>query len=815
MPSNEHKYLKNEPKTNEGFKKQRGRAPKEEKPEEAPLPKTISTTQKDKLRVSNALLFGERRQRRTEKTIEPQINIELVRIYFFTVFNLDLQKKFLQRYGLSAVEYTDYNKTVLFEITNEEQFKVFLEHIRQVVASAPDEPYEGKSYNLVALIFNYEFLTDRNRLGAISEKGFLISLVSSVQRDASIQRGRLFGWLREQGLIVHYEDSSPAIIEVPDLSRAQLSSLVKNFDIIRKVTSTRPVKIGPGQFGEQRRTYNFTVDVPDNLPVVGIIDTGVSAIPPLRDAITSIQYDHTGFGGLFDASGHGTMVAGLVVLGEDFLGQVKTRYTAKAKIAVLKVIHNNNDSIDIPGLLRDIRLAKQQHGIRLFNMSVNLAIIKPYNDSYSSFAYELDKLAYEEDILICMAIGNYPGEDLKKLLNENYHPSHDYPAFFYDLTSSSPYHSCWFTNIMEPSESLNHLSVGALAGNVESNKSHDSTPASEYPAYYTRKFHFDTTQAVNGTMLQKNQQNKFLNKPDLVFEGGDLFKELSGIEILTNPVSATTQLTERTCGTSLASPLVASYAAEIMHLYPDLNMQSVKALLLNNCFSAAGDSPAAFQNQPVKLYKKLTGFGKPGKNNLLLTDDNTVTWVIEENIDFDEVKVIPIKFPVYLANAGNKLHVEATLCYRFLAVKDNHLNYLPLHISFGFFKNMDAESIAFSDGPNYKIKNSITWSEDFHGIENRLFSNSQRVSFNLQPDDFSKLDNQISIAARCSGKTEVPESILQYLENTAHQFSIVITISEIPIAKASGNLYNQLNAVNITENIITLDGTANVDLGNN
>ena len=97
-------------------------------------------------------------------------------------------------------------------------------------------------------------------------------------------------------------------------------------------------------------------------------------------------------------------------------------------------------------------------------MSLTLAIVKKYNSSFCSFAYQLDKLSFEEDILVIMAVGNYPEEDLRTLLVTGHNPSYDYPGFFYDLNSNSADHACWFRNIMEPSESLNNLSVGALAG---------------------------------------------------------------------------------------------------------------------------------------------------------------------------------------------------------------------------------------------------------------------------------------------------------------------------------------------------------------
>lgn len=809
MPPNLHKYLKNVPGQNNGFRKKRGFKKPEEIEQQEELPKKIQIFQKDRLRRSNALFYSQRKIRKEEKSLSIPSDIDLIRVHFFVVFNLSLQKIFLERYGLNVLEYSNFNKTVLFELTDEESFQTFISHIQLVFESEDDDSYEGKQYNLIALILNFEFITDKHRLGTITESGFLVCLITSSNLNMKEQADLLLKYLSERTEI-SYSVEFPEVIEAQNLSNEDLQLITKNFDVIKMITSSRPVKVRPGAYGEIRRDFGFDVEIPPNLPIVGIIDSGVSNIDPLRALLTTINYDHTNQGVNWDELGHGTMVAGLVAFGDDFHKIVAQKYLAKARISVIKTIHNENDDIDIPRLLTDIRDAKRK-GVKLFNMSLNLPLAKGYNDSIGIFAYELDRISYEEDILIFMSVGNYNHDELKTLTTSSYHPAHDYARFFYELNSTSPSHSCWFTNIQEPSESMNNISIGALAGNLENNSSHDLTPASEYPAYYSRKFHYDYSQLINTTNFQKNQINKFLNKPDLVYEGGDLFEYLSGIEVLRSPLAAAEKYYGRSSGTSLATPLITSLAAELLYVYPNLNTQSIKALLVNNSFSTVGPNPPAFQNFEIDLYRKLTGFGKPKKKNLIVTDDNTAVFVIEDTIELEEVIVMPLKLPQFIAEGKNKLHVQSTLCYSFLPLKDNHLNYLPLHISFGVFKNLSPETIAQNVGKEYKIKSSITWSEDFHGVEKRLFSNTQKLVFNLQPYDLAHVGNEISIAVRCTCKKEIPESHMNHLKR-AHPFSLVISLSEIPELEASGTLYSELTAINLVENITSLDGLADVEL---
>jgi hypothetical protein len=811
MTENRHHYLRNEQNQNDGFKKTRGFKQPDQPDDDEELPKTIAAFQKERLRNDN-LLFYSQRKRRERKTINIPGNIDFIRIYFYAVFNLDLQKKFFAKYGLVVVEYNHFNKTVLFELTNEEQFQTFVRHLEMAYESPDNTSYEGQPYNLIALISHFEFFNTRKRLGSFTEQGSLLVLTSSTNKNASLQKQILLAHLAEQNLPFIYDEKFSEIIEIRTATKEALVTIARNFDIVRLITSAKSVRLRPGIYGELRRDFGFDVNVAENLPVVGIIDTGVSVIEPLRNIFTGINYDHTGKGVHWDESGHGTMVAGLIVFGEDFITTVKTNYEAKAKLAIIKAIHNDNDEINIPQLLHDIKHAKRVNGIRLFNMSLNIPVTKKYNDSFSSLAYELDKLAYEEDILITMSVGNYDAIELEKLLGDNYHPSHDYPTFFYDPDSTSSYHDCWFSNIQEPSESLNNLSVGALAGNIEGNMNHDATPASEYPAYYTRKFHYDYTQRINGTLLKRNQTNKHLNKPDVVFEGGDVFNYQSGVEVLRSPLSASEAYYGRSCGTSIAAPLTTSYEAEILMAYPSLRTQTVKALVLNTCSSLCGDEPEDFEGYGINLLRKLIGNGRPLKNNFITTDDNSTVFIIEDAIDLEEVKVIPLNLPAYIGDSGNRLKVTLTLAYSFLPVKDNHLNYLPLHISFGLFKPVEADVIGNNDAKDYRIKSAISWSEDFFGVENRLFSNTQKISFNLQPKDVKELGGVVSLAIRCTGKKEIPETDKAHLKNTSHPFSLIITITEIPEAKASGRLYAELININTVEAIAEAESGAEIDL---
>lgn len=520
MPNNRHVFLINESAVNPKFKRSRNIQPTGDQQEKETLqPKLIRKSQKVKLRMLRDKFNSQQVQRNENRTILFPKVIDLIRISFFCVFNQDLIAKFYSRYGLNVIEFSNFNKTVMFEVNDRVLFRNFQLHINSVIKSPENTPYENQPFNLIALIYQFEFISSQNRMDVAQEGTFLITLISSTNQISTVQKEALFNFFEDQKLTVNFTPFSPDIIEVEKVSKLQTKLIIDNFDIIKAVLSTRVSKIRPGVYGTVRREFGFTVDVPKNLTTVCIIDSGVNRIDPLRDVITEISYNHTSVFEYWDEEGHGTLVSGLVVLGDEFQSEIKTSYTAKAKIAIIKVLHHGDDCINIPQLLTDIRDARRKHGIRLFNMSLVIPPSKKYNEIYSQFAYELDKLAFEEDVLIFISVGNVDADYIQEMIQDENHPDHEYPAFFYKPDTTSVFHRCENTNISVPSESLNNISVGALAGNLEEGDNSDLTPNAIYPAYYTRKFHIDYNLDVITEPLRPRQRNKFLNKPDLVFEG--------------------------------------------------------------------------------------------------------------------------------------------------------------------------------------------------------------------------------------------------------------------------------------------------------
>lgn len=799
-----HLFLRNQASTAEKFKKNRGWETKATEEEEK---EKNYTPLKGRLKEDDRIFKVERRIRHNKRTLSVPEHIDQVRIHFFKVFNVSLQKEFIKRYGLQVLTFYDFNKTVLFAIDNEELFKIFHSHLEQFYNSADEQDYQGQDYNLIALIFHFEFINSRKIINAYDERISSFNLIPSYSIKTRNIYKSLITYLEQEKANFNFNGDSN-VIDVYGLPKDKIDLIVDNFDIVQSVQSTRSGKVRPGRLGTVIRDFGIKIIPNKNAPLVGIIDTGVQNIDPLKPVMAGFNYDLTGTVATWDSHGHGTMVAGLVTLGEEYFTDVKEEYQGKAFIVPIKVLTDSGGHFSHNELVNVIEDAYKR-GVRLFNLSVN-HLPKRYNSTFSNYAYLLDSLTYKNDLLIFISCGNIDYDRVEELYTTA-HNSHTYPNYFYCLETDSPFHRCETTNICTPSESLNNITVGALAENFTEEDTSGITPAKVYPASYTRKFHFDYNQQVNGTDFSRNQKSKNLVKPDMVFAGGDLLDENAGMEVFSITAG---QFYTRNAGSSFSTPLVSSLAAEILTAYPKLKTQTVKALLINASNSACGNNPPAFTEKG--LLRKLIGNGTPNRSSVLYSDANSITFVIEDNITIEEFKLIKVKLPEYLNpnkhQSNHKLKITGTLCYKFLPVKDNHLSYCPLHISFGIFKP-DVSDMAMKKTEDYKVKTAMTWSEDFFGIENRLLSNVQKINYNLQPEDIGNVNNEIGIAVRCTNKDEIDSAMAESLSNGSHEFSLVLTFTELPHEKANTNrLYNELSAVNSIEVIGVIEPEIDIDL---
>lgn len=692
--------------------------------------------QKNKLRDSYGVFNADRLERIANRDLDIPEHIDCVEIDFFIIFgNSDIfktQDTFKTKFGLVPLNLSRFNRTVLFAITDNDKFQYFITLLKEFFESDAVINPSGKRYAIITLIYHIRFWSTKTMTDFYQEN-VVLSLVNNeadINEKYEVIKSSLFDYLallKQQHQIEDFKTDGDHSIEIKGIEDHVLKSITDNFDVLYKAQSLRIVTIKPDNFGTGQLSWGIEIILPDHPQIIAILDNGVRPIGPLENIVIKNGYDLTNNPNPDPCRTnhtHGTVVASLAAVGERLFDENQHQFVADARILPIKIIENIDGTFNIYDILEAIRTAAV-NGVRIFNLSV-CGPGKLYNADYSVFAYHLDKLAYENDLLIFIATGNLDEEDILVMQSEkqvgDYY--HHYPHHFYGPSALTDAHSCESTNICIPAESFNNVTVGAIAENFRPDTSSDLTLDKQLPAYYTRKNHIDYLAKINGENFTKNQINRNINKPDIMMPGGDRLALNAAMQVFGFGEQGN-DFFNFDSGTSLAAPLAANLAAKLLNQYPDLNMQSVKALMINGAERGLNSS---FLNNHVaniknklsqevyekdfdelikkekavisskissdNLYRNIAGYGRPNLKKVLFSDDKHVSLVLQGVIALDSHKAIPINIPLYLltGDGSKRLKLKTTLCYKIFPVWGNHLGYNPVHISFNFTK-----SVVFND----------------------------------------------------------------------------------------------------------------------
>lgn len=852
--------------------------------------------QKRRFKISKDRFIRNRQERLDNRSLEVPDHIDYIKIDFFIIFkdNNDLKARtiFERKFGLSCISFSNLNQTVLFAITNKTLFDSnFLSLLDAYILSDDQDKPRGKPYAILTLISDFIFLSSSEIFTPIEDVSydnniFLFELVNPINltnKYPTIYHS-LMNYIESiKGQDIISYTINEFILELKVSSSRAINSIIDNFDIIQHAQALRQVVAKPGNSTTVNRTWDFEILSDEDVPLVGILDNGIKIIKPLSNIVVDLRLDALdpqNPNSITPSDPHGTAVGCLVALGPEFFDINKKEFKTHAKLVPIRVIEGiEGRRTSLYQVEEAIRKAYQQ-GVRIFNLSVNSSV-KSYNEGISAYAYILDKLTYELDILIVISTGNLDIDDVVAIQDEivgrgDIVKHLIYPKHFFHPhlgISGAESHNCECSNIMIPSESMNNITVGAIADNLNDDSQSHLTLDKTLPAYYTRKYHINYSSSINGTRFKNAQKNNNIFKPDVVMPGGDMLQTRSGMQILGLGLSAN-DFYELRAGTSFAAPLVSNIVARIIKLYPTLNMQSVKSLLINSAAYEPKDGflkdwideiknevSLTIHNRPFsnlskaqksnisndfksdRLLKHLVGQGIPSIENCLFSDKKRFTSIIENHIASDSYIAIPIHLPKYLREIPRKkpvIKLIATLCYKFKPIQNDMLNYNPIHISINFLKSVSSNpavmaeiasnnSHEFYDQFGYLtteektegrkkelgIKKELqSWSEDFFPSSTKRFSNSQTMELLINPNELEKVNESIYLMVRCTTKKgqSIEPEFQRYLSETEHPFSVALTF--IDQSNSDQDLYEEMSAINELEIIteIDIDTDLNADL---
>ncbi|ERJ61338.1 S8 family peptidase [Sphingobacterium paucimobilis] len=742
---------------------------------------------------------ADRAQRTARRSVylEVPLHVDFIRINFFGQFAVhDYFGRWYQEFGLEAVEVTNFGTSVLFAVTdnNIDKFNAFLTAVDSVIRNGQD--HQGRKYpKLIHYIQDFELLTSEDIIKTdVTADVFILKIADLMVHNRELETliQSLEDYLNTQG-IAYIKNKEIGIIEIYNTEAFNLEDIIDNFDIFLQVTSGRATIIRPNAFNAPDRDYGFEIAAVDNLPLVGVIDSGVDDRTPLAPLIvldedlnlttTSVREDNVDRG-----RGHGTAVAALVALGGEAVSREYRGILAPhCRLLPIKIIDSDNAAISISRTLELLTIAKQKYPqIKIFTLTINFHQSKKFNEHYSSYAYALDKFSFENDCLIFISTGN--NSDAIFRTNEAYDT-----AYFAEEEA----------NLCSPAESLNNVTVGACSDSLGVGGHIGIANGPEYPTIYSRTGHYQ-----HELLKGRAKVNKTLFKPDLVMAGGDYCYERGWLTDIGEGsmllLSADpTESFYRLFGTSFATPLAANVAVQIQKHYPNVSASSIKALMLNHCSDKTIDDL-------IRDKQMLVGHGCLHTERAIYSDSDMINFIVEDTIDNGDLKVIPLNFPKYLVTDDLKkrnriLGVTATISYQFLPIRESQLGYCPVLIAFGFFKNHEGAGIVIKEKDNKsKLKSGPLWSQNSRFKQKpNPFSNTQKLSFVVNVDELLDERGIFKIGVHCFTHPQLRPG-----EDTAYQkdnrFSIAIAIEET-LKKPTGKLYDEMLAINEIENILSAD----------
>ncbi len=756
--------------------------------------------------------------RHNNRTIEVPKHFDLIEIEFFGAFDQPIfESYYYNTFGLALMHLSLFNRKALFAISDQKKFdhffnqiNIFIENVNQDLNNEFDKKILFiKDFKLYATSDMFRNIADYSKIHlSFLGKGLIEESTINPQKEKFVE------YLESNNIENEYSNKTA---ELYDISEQRLLEILNNFDFIYASCSGSGAIIRPDIYNIPQREFGFEItNESADLPIIGVIDTGISEQTPLSSIMVGEngEFDATGTGSFVDSADHGTGVAAFAAFGEKLIPDYRGEIETDAKLLPIKILDTTNGDISQSKIIEFIRKAHIDYGVKIFTLTIGYSNFPlKDNEEFSSYAMMLDALTAELDILIFISTSN------NHLNNVNHT---DYPNLFISENA----------NIAPPAESMNNITIGAIANNFRDDESGMLSPSGIFPALYSRKLHYDFD---NEDIFNNSNRNTLLRKPDVLLQGGDYteFNYLgengfdhggnAGLEILS------ADLHERTyfgIGTSYSAPIAANMAAKLIKIYPELNMQTIKSLIINGSIEPnTGSQLDSFSNN---LKKRIIGYGTPNFNSLAFSNDNKVTLIVEDEIYPNYVKMFSLIIPKHLNIAKRKnglLKVTSTLCFKFSPKDDNQLLYCPYHVTYAIGKNLDlnkfkqvaktdengkVKNVNVPDGyngnssANIKLNSSAKgWVQDYY-YKGKIVSNVQKTSFGVAKQNIIDENNCLKIAVN-SAFHKLLTSAEQEPYNNSIPYSIAITIEQIPLKnEVLPSLYNELALINKLDAITEL-----------
>jgi subtilisin family serine protease len=396
---------------------------------------------------------------------------------------------------------------------------------------------------------------------------------------------------------------------------------------------------------------NLTPDV-ENAPHIGVIDSGISAHPLLRNIVTA-QIGVPDTLGTADEWGHGTAVAGVAVFGDVREQLAAGALVRAARLCVAKVTNDRGDFDErelVPSQMRSaIQQLRQEHGCRIFVCALADRRRVYSGGKVGAWAATLDEVARELDVVIIVAAGNRSpreGGVVEEAVT-------GYPGYLLEPAN----------RLLEPAGAVNVITVGSL--------SHGPGLDAELAEYVNVRPIAHQFEPSPFTRIGPGVGGAI--KPDLVELGGTLVfdaatrrlrggKELASAGVVTLHHRYLDRLLTAASGTSYAAPMVAHKAAKILTILPQASANLVRALLAGSA-QVPKEAVERLAVEGSAATANICGYGRPDMERAGYSDDSRVVLYAEDSLQLDHFAVYHIPVPAEFQTHKGRRTVTITLTY--------------------------------------------------------------------------------------------------------------------------------------------------------
>lgn len=621
-----------------------------------------------------------------------------------------LSFKDLEKHGVEFISHEE--KEVCIAFSNEDGLERFNNHLEKLRINDTDLTYKQ---TLEALEGIDNWTVDDRKSWAIQHKGLPTS--ESFKLDIELwpfhtsnhpDRIQLYTkfeeWLNEHRIhrIDRINQDSLLMYRV-EVDQSQADLLLNHRDV-------RRVDLLP-QTGISYQQLNVDINkIPVNLPTpntnaarICILDSGINTNHPLLQTAIAETESFVQGQDASDNAGHGTAVAGVSLYGDVENCANSNFWNPQFWLFSGKILYRDPQTGDArfdektieTTLIKAITYFAEEHGCRIFNLSIGNDN-SPYDGSHiRGIAYVLDTLARKHNALFIVSAGNFTGTSDPSVPLHSWRE--EYPDYLMHDASV----------IIDPAPALNVLTVGSIArhnANLDEQKYPEIvalSPASEnQPSPFTRH-----GPSVKGAL-----------KPELMALGGNLASpmrqegrqwkaDLRGLGVLTlNHEFVGNTIFKEISGTSFAAPYITHLAGRLLNEYPQASANLLRALLVNHaqlpdqCSSIFSDEEKssykdASETKNRDLVREIAGYGVIDEDTLFRSTENAVVLIAEDNIENNSHCFYELPLPeTYLRTQRATRELRITLAHS-PVVKTTRMDYTATRIYYRLVKGLSLEEI--------------------------------------------------------------------------------------------------------------------------